>query len=122
MLMSTWTGSCFLNFKKNTSSSVKIGNKVSPLFTLLLFISGLLFSQLGYSQAKCPSLNCTANDVQINRVFLGDANGVPLTESCEPGTQQTAYLYIDFNTNATRNGLYFSGTLNGQIKSVSGWT
>ena len=114
MLISTWTGSCFTPFKTKTSTScVAIANKLSPLFTLLLFISGLLFSQLGFSQAKCPDLNCTANDVQINRAFLGDINGVPLTQSCEPGTPQTAYLYVDFNTNATRNGLYFSATFNG---------
>ncbi len=60
---------------------------------------------------------CTANDFpEVSEAFLSqDASGnTPLTESCEPGTPQAAYLCITFTngTGSLRKGIYLEGTFN----------
>ena len=94
-------------------------NKIfSRSVAVFLCFAALFLGQSSYAQTKCPTLNCTAGDVTIESVYLGDASGNPLVQSCVPGTTQTAYLYIVVSSNAPRNGLYFSGTLNGQSLST----
>ncbi len=56
-----------------------------------------------------PDCNWTANanDVNITRVYLGDASGTEL-EPCTRGGNVTAYLWADFvnNTNADRYAVW----------------
>ncbi|GAB3201452.1 hypothetical protein GCM10027293_24160 [Pontibacter aydingkolensis] len=63
-----------------------------------------------YAQT-CPDLNCTSNDVKVERVYLADVNGVPLTSSCTPGETVQAYLHVVVSTTTPRVGVYVSGTL-----------
>jgi GEVED domain/Secretion system C-terminal sorting domain len=38
--------------------------------------------------------SCNANDVQIDEVFVGDGNMMPLDVTCNPGDQVTGFLWI----------------------------
>jgi PKD repeat protein len=98
--------------------ATKMNEIFSRSLALFFCFATLFLGQSTYAQTKCPTLNCTAGDVEIESVYLGDASGNPLVQSCVPGTLQTAYLYIIVSSNAPRSGLYFSGTLNGQSLST----
>ncbi|MBC5993008.1 PKD domain-containing protein [Pontibacter cellulosilyticus] len=77
---------------------------------LMLLISALLVSSNVFAQT-CPDLNCTSNDVTVQRVYLADVNGVPLTSACTPGEQVQAYLHLVVSTNTPRVGAFILGTL-----------
>ncbi len=73
--------------------------------TLLLCTSTLVFSQT----TVCEGSPCTAKDFNINTIFLGDADGVPLGNGiCDPGEIIEAHLWVDFtaNTAAARYSLF----------------
>jgi len=87
----------------------------SFLIVFTLFFSNTLLAQTT-DLTKCYG-SCTSNDFTITRAILTDINGVPLTSSAcnTPGTVVPAYLTLTFtnNTSSDRNGIFISGTING---------
>lgn len=85
------------------------------LIALLSFSGSLLaqdkltFSATSYSASTLAD-NCSAGDLKVTNLFLGDASGTKITANCEPGTPQTAYIYAVFKevTNADRYSLRIS--------------
>lgn len=82
----------------------------------MLLLAAVLLSTNAMAQT-CPDLNCTSNDIKVERVFLSDANGVPLTSDCTPGVQGQAYLNVVVSTTTPRVGVYVSGML--RIKNMA---
>ena len=58
------------------------------------------------------SWNCNANDVVVNRMWLGDADGSEL-DTCKPGEPVTAYVWVEFEnkTNSQRYAVILFGDL-----------
>jgi hypothetical protein len=80
----------------------------------------LLFSQVSFSQTDLTTCygSCTSGDFVITRAYLSNINGVEITSAAcnTPGATVTAYLSFVFTntTNSDRNGIFISGTINGQ--------
>ncbi|WP_299391478.1 gliding motility-associated C-terminal domain-containing protein [uncultured Gelidibacter sp.] len=58
--------------------------------------------------SKDTQASCSAKDFILEKLYLGDANGAPLGNSCTPGSTVAAsiYAYFDGPTNADRYSLY----------------
>ncbi|SDB41804.1 gliding motility-associated C-terminal domain-containing protein [Flavobacteriaceae bacterium MAR_2010_188] len=86
------------------------------LFILLLSVQGVLHAQVksplsgALISSSTLADNCSAGDLKVTELYLGDISGNPITASCEPGTPQTAYIYARFLavTNADRYSLNIS--------------
>ncbi|UFH56706.1 PKD domain-containing protein [Spirosoma sp. KNUC1025] len=77
--------------------------------SLLLFtLSMVLFTHKASAQlTSCPG-GCGASDIKVKRVYLADANGNPLSNTCTPGSTVSAKICVEFDVTAqTRYGFYF---------------
>ncbi len=93
----------------NAKRKLEISRKALAVFTaaFLVFQTGaVLFSSFSSASAGAPvwpgdcGFQCTANDVDITRFWLGDASGNDLS-SCTVGDPVTAYIWANFRNNAT---------------------
>jgi hypothetical protein len=110
-----------INFYKSEKKKAKWNSLFGAAKKIIsLVLLSLLFSNISFSQTdltKCYG-SCTSGDFTITKAYLSDANGNAITSAAcsTPGATVTAYLSFIFsnNTNSDRNGIFISGTINGQ--------
>jgi PKD repeat protein len=73
------------------------------LFLLLLPASALAQDPGTAPTATWPDckFQCTANDVNLVDLWLGDVDGTPLPNTCTPGDSVTAYIWAGFHSTAS---------------------
>jgi uncharacterized repeat protein (TIGR01451 family) len=86
-------------------------------FLIIIVVSSILLISSSLGQTGIPYCwGCTANDITISDLWLGDVNGNPLP-TCSGSSPVTAYVWVRFsnNQNSQRNGilLYAIITLDG---------
>jgi uncharacterized repeat protein (TIGR01451 family) len=73
----------------------------------IIVLSSILLMNSSLGQTGIPYCwGCTANDITISDLWLGDVNGNPLPP-CSGGNPVTAYVWVKFsnNQNSQRNGI-----------------
>jgi len=71
---------------------------------LLLALLGVGLCATGYAQWPNCGWNCTANDIVVETVWLGDSGGSPIGAGhCTPGQMTTAYIWARIR-NMNRSG------------------
>ncbi|MFY7885359.1 MAG: PKD domain-containing protein, partial [Dolichospermum sp.] len=75
--------------------------KIKSIF--LIFLLNFLIVNKSSAQVDCST--CTSNDFTFNSFYVGDINGIQLTNSCTIGTPQTAYLWMNVTNSSTRYSL-----------------
>ncbi|MCG8235880.1 gliding motility-associated C-terminal domain-containing protein [Tenacibaculum finnmarkense genomovar ulcerans] len=88
------------------------------IFIVLLFCGNILFSQTVSMESPCDITGCSAKDVEVEGVFIGDINGNPITV-CTVGQELTnVYLYVDISKASSKKDLYMQFYLMNGINQI----
>ncbi|HLO81901.1 MAG TPA: PKD domain-containing protein, partial [Chitinophagaceae bacterium] len=96
---------------KDTGQRLRFLTFLVGMLLMISSASAQIIAESGTINEICPS--CTSGDVRIEKVFLVDGAGVPVTASCTPGALMSN-LYLQFNLNVisqTRYGFLITGDL-----------
>jgi hypothetical protein len=90
----------------------KLDLKRSAIASAFLILISFFYATISNAQCVAKS-SCRSNAVQVQRVYLGDAAGSPVTEvTCVSGSLITQYhLWMVLSTNTQRQGVWVSGNL-----------
>ncbi|MDI1304496.1 MAG: hypothetical protein PSX42_06590, partial [bacterium] len=92
-------------------------------FLILLFTTTIGFSQIIQPNnittggSLCPSGGCTANSIEINRAFIGQSDGTPITNCNQSGPY---YVFVDVSKNGAKYDMLvqFELSVNGAASTL----